>query len=411
MVAYLIELLEYVTYMANKMKIISFYCILFALSLQQSNALSAEKITTGCDVNALKVSKPIMIFSKTVFNGNPASICVEGHGGFRVRSGGILIIKNTTVTLSSNATNTTGAAFIKLDPGSTLRLTQVKLISNLETATKETIDNNTGGLNIEGSAYAITGETEKKLGIRLEISDSFLISKQAYSTGGVSIKPLTKNAKGVSGWIVNTRFENIWSPISLLGAKGFKISSNLFKRNPGNNISISGSDILISKNEIVFPGNGYIGDGITVFNSLSESRILENNITGGSCYGIWFYDSRFKNILVSHNRISSGITNGLNVSNNKKYKNFGLLIKDNHFTGNGGFGVGIDSGVSGVTLSSNYFIGNAASFGDFDIAISSAAVATVKDDNISAHKIDPNWAKELSPNRTHVNKALKVLMF
>lgn len=99
------------------------------------------------------------------------------------------------------------------------------------------------------------------------------------------------------------------------------------------------------------------------------------------------------------------------MSNNKKFKSHGLLIKENHFTANAGFGVGIDSDVSGVTLASNYFIGNASSFGDFDIAISNTAVAVVKDDNISAQKIDPNWAKERSPNRTHVNESIRVLRF
>lgn len=408
----LIDRLEQVTYMVNeKTKLISLYGILLIISVWAKNAFSAEKTTTGCDVNAFVVSKLIMVNSETVFNGNPASICIEGYGGFRVRAGGKLILKNTTVTLLHNASNKTGAAFIKLDPGSALRLTRVKIISNLETATKEAVDKNTGALNIEGSENVIAGETARDLGVRLEISDSFVISKHAYSTGGIFIKPSTKNAKGVSGWIVNTRFENTWSPIKLYGAKNFNVSNNVFKRNPGTNISISGTDVLISKNEIVFPGNGYIGDGITIFNPLSESRILENNITGGSCYGIWFYNSRFRNILVSRNRISSGVTNGLNVSNNKKFKSHGLLIKENHFTANAGFGVGIDSDVSGVTLASNYFIGNASSFGDFDIAISNTAVAVVKDDNISAQKIDPNWAKERSPNRTHVNESIRVLRF
>ena len=385
--------------------------LLFLFIATSSAVFGSEQIESECDPSALKISKRITVTSSFFFNKKQRKICIENDGGFHVRAGGELKLEGVKMTLMNNSPLIEGHGLIELDPGSTLKLKHVQIISKYKVNIKETKDSITGALGISGSVNIIKGSTSEKLGLRVEISDTQMISKNQFSTGGVLIQPPRINTKPVTGWIINSKFDGIWAPIMVLNAKQFKISNNSFKKNPGSNIVISGSDVAINDNDIVFPGSGYIGDGITIYESLKNSKITNNNISGGSCYGIWFFNSEFHNILVSHNRISSGVTNGLNVSNDKKLKSDSLLITENHFTGNAGFGVGIDKDVSGVTVSSNYFIGNARLFGNNDISISNTASAVIDDENISAQAIDTEWAKTRDPFRTHVNQSLKILRY
>jgi hypothetical protein len=385
--------------------------LLFLFIATSNVAFGSEQTESECDPSAFRVSKLITVSSSFSFDKKKSNICFEKDGGFHVRTGGTLNLKDLKITLTKNSPTVESNGFIKLEPGSTLKLNRVKIISKYNVKIQETKDNTSGALGITGSINIIKGSTSEKLGVRLEVFDTQLISENLFSTGGISIRSFRRSAKPVTGWIMNSEFDSVWTPILVLNANQFKINNNNFKKSPGSNIVVSGSNVTIDNNNIIFPGNGYIGDGITVYESLKNSRIINNNISGGSCYGIWFYNAEFHNILVSQNLISSGVTNGINISNDKKLKNKNLLITENHFTGNAGFGVGIDKDVSGVTLSSNYFIGNARLFGNNDISISNTASAIIDGKNISAEAIDTEWAKTRDPFRTHVNKSLNILRY
>ncbi|NYH06970.1 right-handed parallel beta-helix repeat-containing protein [Pseudomonas moraviensis] len=383
------------------------FALLILFSISSGVAIGSEQTESACDPSAYKISKQITVTSKYSLSKKKNKICVEGNGGFHILPGGTLELKDKEITLLSN----NNEALIKLEPGSSLRINRVKINSKYITKVKETKDSNSGALGITGSINIVSGTTSQRSGLRIEISDSKFVAENTYSTAGISITSTAENPKPVIGSITNSKFKNIWSPVLVLNAQKFEVTSNILKKNPGSNIVISGSEVLISRNDIVFPGAGYIGDGITVYESLKNSQITRNNITGGSCYGIWFFNSEFHNVLVANNRISLGVTTGINISNDKKIKSDNLLIKENHLAGNAGFGVGIDKYVSGVTLTSNYFIGNAASYGNNDISISNTASAVIEHNNISAQSIDPEWAKIRDPYRTHVNPSLKILNY
>lgn len=382
------------------------FALLLLFTTFSGMAFGSEQPQLSCDPSAYKISKQITVTSKYSLGKKKNHICFEKNGGFLVLAGGKLELQDKEIILLSN----NNKALIKLEPGSSLRINRVKLNSKYATEIKETKDSS-GALGITGSINIVSGSVSQKLGLRIEISDSKFAAENTYSTAGISIMSTVENPKPVTGSITNSKFKNIWNPVLILDAKKFEVSRNIFKKNPGSNIVISGSEVLLSRNDIVFAGAGYIGDGITVYKSLKNSQIVRNNITGGSCYGIWFYNAEFHNVLVANNRISLGVTTGINITNDKKLKSDNLLIKENHLAGNAGFGVGIDKDVSGVTLTSNYFIGNAASYGNNDISISNTASAIIEDNNISAQPIDPEWAKVRDPYRTHVNQSLKILKY
>ena len=287
---------------------------------------------------------------------------------------------------------------------------------------------------MQGVSKVIIGATTPDLGVRLEINGSTFLAEQNYSLGGILIQPsiststtssgwrtstmpemaLQRDAlktAGISGWIRKSKFRKIYTPISLIGVNKFDISNNSFLENPGGNIVTSGAKISITKNKINFPGNGYVGDGITIYALLENSSINSNIIIGGSCYGIQIANPEIRNVSISNNHISSGVTNGLHITNEFRKPNKNIKISNNYISGNAGFGIGIDSGVHGVSIASNVFVANAKLFGEYDIAMSKMAAAQIEKNNLSALGIDPAWTKGRQPDRTHVNKSIRVLSF
>lgn len=413
---------------------ISIFLVLILFAIPFTSEAKAAKPICGDDFEI--IDQLITIKPNAAYTNTSLKICVTKNGGFHVLAGGTLTLKNTKIMLINTHQIKHLGALVTLEPGSNLKIINSQIISTTNSSGKEIIEKTSGGetSRMDGVRKIIIGATSLSLGINLEISESTFTSKEQYSVGGVLIQPRTSvtttpsglttetmpemayqkdtiPTAGVSGWIKKTKFEKIFTPIALIGAKNFEISNNKFRKNPGGNIVTSGSNISIKNNEIIFPGNGYVGDGITLYTSFKKSSISGNSITGGSCYGISFYNTEFENVTITKNHISSGITNGLYISNEYKKANTALLVTDNVFTGNSGFGIGIESWVYGVTIDSNTFIGNATDFGGYDIAVSTGAEVEIGEENISAAKIDPKWAKERKPNRTHVNEHINVFRY
>jgi hypothetical protein len=114
---------------------------------------------------------------------------------------------------------------------------------------------------------------------------------------------------------------------------GFKISGNevrnfhggfLLKNsheayidhNKFSNVSISnilivdGSNALFEKNDILFPGNNNVGDGIDIMDS-DNITLNQNYISSGSCYSVIIL--RGKNITFNRNQIVGGITYAISI--------------------------------------------------------------------------------------------------
>lgn len=98
------------------------------------------------------------------------------------------------------------------------------------------------------------------------------------------------------------------------------------------NVSISsvfideGSNSLINNNNILFPGNNNVGDGIDIIDS--DHIILNKNyIASGSCYSIIVL--RGKDITISHNKIVGGITYAISINSSMGFSDphNGYLLK------------------------------------------------------------------------------------
>lgn len=407
--------------------------LFFILMSTGVNAFASE---SKCPEEFEKIDKLVIIKPNSIYKNKSSRICVEKNGGFHVLSKANLVISDAVIFLAEPDGSREQGALATLEPGSFIKMDRVQVKSIGKPIFKEVIEKNKGKLtsHITGVSRLIVGATTPDLGIRLEISKSSFLAEKNYSLGGILIQPSLSekvhrsgwttrtmpemalqrdviNTAGVSGWIKDSKFNKIFTPVALIGANNFEVSNNYFSENPGGNIVASGSGVSIKKNKVIFPGNGYVGDGITIYTYFENSSIDSNIIIGGSCYGIQVSNPEVKNLVVSNNQISSGITNGFHMTNDYKKSNKNIRVFGNYISGNAGFGIGIDSGVRDVLISSNIFAANAKSFGEYDIAISRSAAAIIEEDNLSAVAIDLAWAEKSSPSRTHVNPSLRVLKF
>lgn len=405
---------------------------LFIMSIGVSAATSEPK----CPANFEEVDRMITIKPNSIYKNKSPKICITKNGGFHVLAKAELVISDAVIVLAKSEKTKEQGALATLEPGSVIKLNNIQIKSIAKPMGKEVIEKNKGKLtsNMTGVGKVIIGATTPDLGIRLEISGSTFSTERDYSLGGILIQPsvstktnisgwttstmpemaLQRDAidtAGVSGWIKDSKFTKIFTPITLIGASNFEVSNNYFSQNPGGNIVASGTNVFIKKNRVIFPGNGYVGDGITIYTFFEDSSIDSNIIIGGSCYGIQIANPEARNVVVSNNQISSGVTNGLHITNDYKKPNKNIKIHGNYISGNAGFGIGVDSGVHGVLITSNIFAANARLFGNYDVAISKLATAKIEEDNLSGLGIDPTWAESRLPNRTHVNPSLRVLNF
>lgn len=97
----------------------------------------------------------------------------------------------------------------------------------------------------------------------------------------------------------------------LLNATDSLIKNNLFKFNSFGNIAISGKNITIENNKILFPGRFSVGDGVTLFSS-KDIVIKNNHISNGSCYGIQIIGG--EDITIEDNTIVDGVTYAIYIS-------------------------------------------------------------------------------------------------
>lgn len=157
--------------------------------------------------------------------------------------------------------------------------------------------------------------------------------------------------------IAHNSIQGFHEALNLSNCLGGVVSRNLLRLNSFGNIVISGNNINIEGNTILFSGAGTSGDGITV-SDVRDLRIARNQIFFGTCYGIWFCGTA-ASVVIEDNLICSGITAGINLqslsTNESPFRNF--RIRRNTLAHNGGYGTQVFHGVD-ITLEENIFIGN-----------------------------------------------------
>lgn len=147
--------------------------------------------------------------------------------------------------------------------------------------------------------------------------------------------------------IHNNSFNNFHGVIYLGFVHDSQISNNKFFRNSFGNIVLNNSKkVKVYNNDILFPGNGTSGDGITL-NNIKEGLFFKNKIIGGSCYGVAIHGNNEK-LKFIENIIADGITSALYFNTNSYSKN--ILIAKNLFLNNDAYSIGLENNVTVVNL-------------------------------------------------------------
>jgi len=110
--------------------------------------------------------------------------------------------------------------------------------------------------------------------------------------------------------ITNNRFEGFHGLLYLVSTNNALVANNTLVKNTYGNIVIIGSNSKIINNTIYFSGNNRLGDSIDVIDS-NNILVSKNILLTPSCHGVYVYNS--SNVVLDQNRITGGITYGVNV--------------------------------------------------------------------------------------------------
>ncbi len=182
---------------------------------------------------------------------------------------------------------------------------------------------------------------------KIQLLDSKFRSSSRYLLGALYVAPEGKTRVIVEG----SYFEGFHGVIYFGNGGSTVVRKNKFKRNSFGNVVGGGSNILISENLILFPGNGTSGDGITL-NDAQNALIFNNKIMFGSCYSIWLDYS--ENIKIINNAIFNGITGGIYMGRGGK----DVHVEGNSVANNMGAGMFLKD-IEGLSVRNNVVYGNA----------------------------------------------------
>ena len=253
-----------------------------------------------------------------------------------VQYGGLLSIENSVLTASASTTN-----FVRSD-----NLSQYSVIS-YEGSNKDT--RKTELMNNKLTATTPNAITLLLASLKTDTaSDQY--TKNIYKT---NIKIFKNNVTGFHGAFIAD------------GVTSFSAINNYMYKNTFVQFGLSGKNITITDNHLVYPGNGQTGDGITFINRAENVVISRNIIENGSCYGIHFNADTIFNVIISKNIIRDGTTVAIYMSANNVNKWEKITIIQNTIENN--LGVSLASKYSiGLSVINNYFGNN---FNDFDFPV------------------------------------------
>lgn len=195
---------------------------------------------------------------------------------------------------------------------------------------------------------------------RIEISDSSFRAKDPYFMGGLFVR----NGTQVSCRIINNEFCGLHGVIYFGNAGGAEICGNYLFRNSFGNIVGGGARLHIEDNQILFPGNGTSGDGVTL-SGVSDSILKRNTIQFGSCYGIWI--EKAHNLQISQNNILNTITSALYLAQDCT----NITISENVLSQNRSYGIAVEGKVDGLIIDGNILHCNNPAMAEQQIMIQS----------------------------------------
>lgn len=278
---------------------------------------------------------------------------------------GGIIHPNTVISTSTTYSNTTldmtNGSFIVTN-NATLTIQNCHIIGTLSLANPTLIDvklgnlvmtNNSGSINVSGNepnAYDISTLYVMKLNKAQAklVGNSFIID-QPFSAGF-----LMSSEETVSNvTVTNNKFVNFHGVLYLFNSLNVKIDNNVFHLNSFGNVVFSGTNAIISNNQIFFPGHDQSsGNGIDIVSS-DKVVLSKNAVATAAGYGIFVSTSH--NVVVDANTITGGYQYAMSIAtldqlndpNNYIIKLFTKLNKKN-----------IKAPSQNITISNNFMSQN-----------------------------------------------------
>lgn len=368
-------------------------------AIERSRMTNLEELIRTSNGKPIKLPASGAWLNKRITLATPLHIIGEGNkllvsspAEIRVMQAASLRIEDTEIYLESEGKATPDTkAFIQLNGREFgLRNNTIHNLLPSQSSSRTNFDQH----HIIDTSFWLVDAPDDGKPKQLAIENNQLFSYQPYSAGG--IRALGK----VSGTIARNNFEYLHSALRFPKAQSLAIKNNRFLMASYGAINIGGT-FNIADNKILYPGGGIVGDGITI-NDAKDAVVDNNLIFGGTCYGIWVKADNVDGLTIANNTISSGITSGINISalNPEKYIIQNIVIHDNVFAGNAGFGVSVSEGKD-VVIKDNMFHNNASDY-QGEIFYTSVVKAEISG-NMQSVPTDFDWSKKINFYRTHVN--------
>ncbi|MBN9013329.1 MAG: right-handed parallel beta-helix repeat-containing protein, partial [Rhizobiales bacterium] len=389
-----------------------------------STASIAEPLLlTNARVNASDVIKipsrgflldnPVVLRRNLTIRGGSGKLIISKNGQLKIPHGRSLTITDSKIDVQdlSNTPDVSSKAVISLDGGSlTIKRSEVHVRTAYvapQPTTRSPWD-----APPENTLIALSkAETERHHRMRVVIEGNSFTSEIPYSIGLLNltddgaIRPVLtieqRQRFRKSGSFSGNEVKGFHGVFASAGLNKFDIKSNALRENSFVNISLSGRKIRAANNRIYYPGRGTTGDGITALDVLDDVTITDNDIVGGSCYGVLAKLNFSKKVTISRNNIIGGITSAIFIDSlpgatSSKIRD--ISISGNLMFGNAGFAVAINSGQD-IDVSGNQMSDNAPGFPS-QIQIRPGLKSILVRGNTKFISADPAWGHDRAMGRT-----------
>jgi hypothetical protein len=235
-----------------------------------------------------------------------------------------------------------------------IRLEDSQVYSNVKRTSEDYALQQELARNSPASWLIKAGEGTQATRHRIELVGNTFTNVWWYGCGLLSFETPTRYAQAR---VENNVIENHHGGVYLVRGEDARIQGNILRRVSFGNLVVGGSRVTVSRNQLIAPGNGTAGDGITV-DAIEDSLIERNVIVRGSCYGISF-KSTAKRVVVRNNLIAGGVTTAIHIRALEKGvpRSEDLRVEENILLGNRGWGLAA-LGVDGLTVRGNVFQDN-----------------------------------------------------
>jgi len=255
--------------------------------------------------NPIVIEGNHIINSTVIYDDVDLDMSINTGGRFTINDFGHLTIKNSRIKVIISPKN---PFFIYMENGNlNLENSTIQVISKDIPARPRVIAFYNLINNVKGNLFI----TNNIFNVNLTYTVGLIKSSIDFNTQNHIVKKNT--------------ITNFHGGITLLNTNKSHIEDNILRQVSYGAIFVSGQDLNILNNNIFFPGNFDVGDGILLINS-KNVLISENKIFNSSCYGIQIINS--SEIKLMSNTIVDGITYAIYLSSDLKNAVISKVLKE-----------------------------------------------------------------------------------